>query len=442
MTGAPSPDLRERLRRLPHLSRDEAPHRPARPGLARRAGAPRRRPRRAPPPRRGPARHHLGARTLARARPLRPARPRRPRRRRGGVLGRTPHAFEYWSHAACILPIEEWPWFAFRRRAYRARRRALARGAPRRRARRGPRRSSRAEGPLTTTELGGGRSGGEWWDWSEAKIAVEWLLDVGEVVCIERRGWRRVYDLAERASPPTCCATSRRHRVPDAASSRWPARRSAWRPRSDLADYHRLKGDQVDAVIARHRPGAGDGRGLGRAGLGRPGGARDAGPRGRHRDDAAVAVRLARSGTARGRADLRLRAPPRGLRARAQAGPRLLRDAAAGRRAARRPRRPRARGHDAGRQAGLVRAAAPSRMARRAAGGRRPGSAATRRARARRSRPRPRRRSGPRWHERSVDRGMRAYYEARAAEYARLVQRDRRLRGPAAARLGTRTSAT
>src|SRR5688572_29753151 len=32
-----------------------------------------------------------------------------------------PHAFEYWSHAACILPIEEWPHFAFRRRAYRAR---------------------------------------------------------------------------------------------------------------------------------------------------------------------------------------------------------------------------------------------------------------------------------------------------------------------------------
>lgn len=31
-----------------------------------------------------------------------------------------PHAFEYWSHAACILPVEEWPHFAFRRRAYRA----------------------------------------------------------------------------------------------------------------------------------------------------------------------------------------------------------------------------------------------------------------------------------------------------------------------------------
>ena len=30
-------------------------------------------------------------------------------------------AFEYWSHAACVLPIEQWPWYAFRRRALRAR---------------------------------------------------------------------------------------------------------------------------------------------------------------------------------------------------------------------------------------------------------------------------------------------------------------------------------
>ena len=30
-------------------------------------------------------------------------------------------AFEYWSHAACILPIEEWPYYGFRRRALRAR---------------------------------------------------------------------------------------------------------------------------------------------------------------------------------------------------------------------------------------------------------------------------------------------------------------------------------
>src|SRR5690606_4065764 len=31
-------------------------------------------------------------------------------------------AFEYWCHAACILPIEHWPLYACRRRAFRERR--------------------------------------------------------------------------------------------------------------------------------------------------------------------------------------------------------------------------------------------------------------------------------------------------------------------------------
>src|SRR6266568_8668232 len=64
-----------------------------------------------------------------------------------------PGAFEYWAHAACVLPIEQWPYFAFRRRALRARGvrwhqshqetcdKVLAR--------------LRAEGPLTATQLGG-----------------------------------------------------------------------------------------------------------------------------------------------------------------------------------------------------------------------------------------------------------------------------------------------
>jgi uncharacterized protein len=112
---------------------------------------------------------------------------------------RTAGAFEYWSHAACVLPIEDWPYYAFRRRAFIARGKrwhdnhasvceeVLAR--------------IRSEGPLTTTDLGGAKNGGPWWDWSETKIAVEWLLDMGQVICARRTGWRRVYDLPERVLP-------------------------------------------------------------------------------------------------------------------------------------------------------------------------------------------------------------------------------------------------
>ncbi|REK85067.1 winged helix-turn-helix domain-containing protein [Streptomyces inhibens] len=161
-----------------------------------------------------------------------------------------PHSFEYWSHAACILPIEEWPHFAFRRRARRARGHRWHVMADSERSCAAVLDRLKADGPLTTSELGGGRNGGEWWDWSETKIAVEWLLDTGEVVCTERRAWKRVYDLAERAVPDDLLhddlddAECIRRLVAQAGAAMGVA------TRADLADYHRLKGEQVDAVVA------------------------------------------------------------------------------------------------------------------------------------------------------------------------------------------------
>ncbi|MEU1182653.1 crosslink repair DNA glycosylase YcaQ family protein [Streptomyces sp. NPDC005820] len=158
------------------------------------------------------------------------------------------HAFEYWSHAACILPIEEWPHFAFRRRAYRGRphwNHDLPEGTYDQVVK-----QLRAEGPLTATELGGAKKTSEWWDWSGTKVAVERALMYGEVVCVERRGWKRVYDLAERAVP----ADLLHDELDDAECLRRLVRLAGQSlgvgTRADIADYHRLKGEQVDAVIA------------------------------------------------------------------------------------------------------------------------------------------------------------------------------------------------
>jgi uncharacterized protein YcaQ len=159
-----------------------------------------------------------------------------------------PHAFEYWSHAACVLPIEEWPHFAFRRRAYRTRphwHHDLPSGAYDQVIK-----QLRTEGPLTATELGGAKNKGEWWDWSDSKIAVERALMYGEVVCVERRGWKRIYDLAERAVPEEL--------LHDDLDDKECVRRLVVQAgaalgvgtRSDLADYHRLKAEQFDEVIA------------------------------------------------------------------------------------------------------------------------------------------------------------------------------------------------
>lgn len=165
-----------------------------------------------------------------------------------GVSPARPHAFEYWSHAACILPIEEWPHFAFRRRAYRDRphwNHDLPEGAYDQVIK-----QLRTEGPLTSTELGGAKKTNEWWDWSGTKVAVERALMYGEVVCVERRGWKRVYDLAERAVPDALLHDE----LDDGECLRRLVRLAGESlgvgTRADIADYHRLKGEQVDAVIA------------------------------------------------------------------------------------------------------------------------------------------------------------------------------------------------
>jgi uncharacterized protein YcaQ len=110
-------------------------------------------------------------------------------------------AMEFWYHAACIVPIEEWPNLGYRREAMRARGFRWHRVADVDRVCREVLAQLRDRGPLTANELGGAKQGGPWWDWSDTKIAVEWLLDIGDVVCTTRRAYQRVYDLPERAVP-------------------------------------------------------------------------------------------------------------------------------------------------------------------------------------------------------------------------------------------------
>jgi uncharacterized protein YcaQ len=152
---------------------------------------------------------------------------------------RQPAAFEYWSHAACILPLEEWPWYAFRRRALRARGKRWHQSHERTCAEVLAR--LRAEGPLNATQLGGAKAGGPWWDWSETKIAVEWLLDVGEVICVRRDGWRRVYDLPERVLPAGLLDRDPDDRECLARLAGLAARALGVVTRADLIDYHRLR---------------------------------------------------------------------------------------------------------------------------------------------------------------------------------------------------------
>ncbi|MFE5329983.1 winged helix-turn-helix domain-containing protein [Embleya sp. NPDC056575] len=161
-------------------------------------------------------------------------------------------AFEYWSHAACVLPMSTWPDFAFRRRHYRGRGHLWGHQVSKESFDTVLERL-RAEGPLTATALGGAKNKGEWWDWSETKIAVERALAFGDVVCVRRDGWKRVYDLPERVVPAALLAEE-----PDDAEClrrlvRLAGRQLGVATRADLMDQYRLTRAQVDAAL----PGSG-----------------------------------------------------------------------------------------------------------------------------------------------------------------------------------------
>ena len=109
-------------------------------------------------------------------------------------------AFEYWSHAAAYLPLEEYRFSLSRMERIRSQGHAWFRadqGAVDYVLGR-----IRAEGPLRAQDFAEPMKGPRgWWDWKPAKVALEYLFHSGALAVATRRGFQKVYDLPERALP-------------------------------------------------------------------------------------------------------------------------------------------------------------------------------------------------------------------------------------------------
>jgi uncharacterized protein YcaQ len=107
--------------------------------------------------------------------------------------------FEYWGHAACLMPIELFPLVRYRMQADQTREyMASERGAYVAQVYR----EVTDGGPLTAGELSDpGKRSGNWWGWGNGKAALEYLYDAGVVAIAGRRGFEREYDLVERVIP-------------------------------------------------------------------------------------------------------------------------------------------------------------------------------------------------------------------------------------------------
>jgi uncharacterized protein len=120
--------------------------------------------------------------------------------------GRQRKLFEYWGHEASLLPIELYPLMR-----WRMQRASQGEGIYQQLARFGREQTSTIARVLQAVRdqgaLGAGSistredRAGQWWDWSEEKLALEWLFAAGEVTVAGRRGFERLYDLPERVLP-------------------------------------------------------------------------------------------------------------------------------------------------------------------------------------------------------------------------------------------------
>jgi uncharacterized protein YcaQ len=151
--------------------------------------------------------------------------------------------FEYWAHVASFVPTEHhqlWRW-------------RMAASADGRWAKHfGTRRPGmlervldqvRAQGPLAVGDVEGRvRNPGTWWNWDDAKLALEILFDQGVVSVTRRPGdFARLYDLIERIVP---AAALEAPTIPEHEARKQLLRLAAKSlgvgTMADLCDYYRL----------------------------------------------------------------------------------------------------------------------------------------------------------------------------------------------------------
>ena len=108
--------------------------------------------------------------------------------------------FEYWAHAACLVPVEDWPLFRYRMELLRNTdwwKKDLAREPGL-----GERvlEAIRERGALASRDFGGSNAG-PWWNRKPAKEVLDALWSSGDLVIAGRRGFQRLYDLPQRVIP-------------------------------------------------------------------------------------------------------------------------------------------------------------------------------------------------------------------------------------------------
>jgi uncharacterized protein YcaQ len=149
-----------------------------------------------------------------------------------------PAVFEHWTHDSSLIPIEHYPHWRHRFAQAKARIKPWRERFGDDRVIATVRAHVEQHGAVRARDLAhlGGRTG-PWWGWGPAKAALEYLWRSGVFAVVERDGFEKIYDLAERLIPEALrSARPSRGETLDWACSEALARLGAATPKM-LADF-------------------------------------------------------------------------------------------------------------------------------------------------------------------------------------------------------------
>ncbi len=113
--------------------------------------------------------------------------------------------FEYWSHGICLIPIEEYPFYAWKMEynkknpsswwgKWQIENKELIKEVYN---------YVKKNGPTCSADFKSeeGKKGVGWWDWKKEKRALEVLFDHGILLIAYRKNFQKYYDIKERVLP-------------------------------------------------------------------------------------------------------------------------------------------------------------------------------------------------------------------------------------------------
>jgi hypothetical protein len=160
--------------------------------------------------------------------------------------------FEYWGHAACLIPVDHYPLLRHRMDEAVPKYRSSKLMAERPDYAAAVLEEVRTNGPVTVADLEDpGERTGPWWGYGPGKIALEWHFRTGAITTHQRRGFTRVYDVTGRVLPPEILNAP----VPTPEDARREllvraARAHGVSTLKDLANYYGMKVPEARLLVA------------------------------------------------------------------------------------------------------------------------------------------------------------------------------------------------